>query len=126
MTIEAVLDAVDQLVPNAFSFEEKVAWLSALDGTVKAEIIDTHEPDEAFVYMGPYTEDMNPEDVVLLASEPYAYDLYIKYLQCQMDYFNGESKRYNNSLAAFEAAYTAFARWYHRTHLPISKKRKYW
>ena len=126
MTIQEVLDAVDQLVPNAFSFEEKVAWLSTLDGMIKAEIIDTHEGAEKVSFEGYDVRIQHIEDSVLLAPEPYAHDLYVKYLQSQMDYFNGESKRYNNSLAAFEAAYTAFARWYNKTHLPISKKRKYW
>lgn len=43
MTINEVIQAVDSLKPNSYSELEKIQWLSELDGTIKAEIIDTHE-----------------------------------------------------------------------------------
>ncbi len=125
MTIREAIEAVDALVTNVFTEREKIEWLSALDGMIKTEIIDTHEGAENVIFLG-YDPNTVEEGTVLLAPEPYARELYVTYLQSKMDYYNGESRRYNNSLAAFEAAYTAFARWYHKTHLPISKKRKYW
>lgn len=43
MTINEAIQAVDSLKPNGYSELEKIGWLSELDGTIKAEIIDTHE-----------------------------------------------------------------------------------
>lgn len=43
MTIIEAIQAVDSLKPNNYSELEKIQWLSELDGTIKAEIIDTHE-----------------------------------------------------------------------------------
>ena len=119
MTIMEALHRIDTLKPNGYSNPEKIKWLSILDGMIKAEIIDTHEGGNDIVFEG-YADD---EDLtkVLLVPSPYD-DIYIHWLEAQIDYTNGEYDKYENSNTMFNASYTAFAKYYNRLHLPLSKK----
>ena len=124
MKIIEAINAIDALKPNGFSQMEKIRWLSTLDGIIKKEILDVHEGGEEASFV-PYDE-TTAADTQLLASEPYGPDLYVKYLENQIDYYNGETEKYNNSLLMYQSAYLAFARWYSRSHRPLGQKRKYW
>lgn len=121
--IEAI-NAIDALKPNAYTQSEKIRWLSALDGMIFEEILATHEGAELTAFTG--YDDATPPETELLAQMPFGAELYVKYLENQIDYFNGETEKYNNSLTMYQAAYTNFARWYHRSHLPLARKRKFW
>ena len=118
MTIIEAINRVDTMKPNNYSQQEKMYWLSVLDGTVKAEIIDTHEGGEAISFSG-YTENTRLE-TELLIPKPYD-EIYIRYLEMQIDYANGEYGKYNNSMILFNNAYSAFERFYNREHMPISR-----
>ena len=122
MTIMDALYRIDELKPNSYSQTEKIKWLSTLDGIVKSEIIDTHEGGEGIVFNG-YDEnaDLNTE---LLIPAPYD-DIYLRWLEAQIDYTNGEYGKYNNSMAMYNTAYTSFQNYYNRTHMPIGKKFKF-
>ena len=43
MTIIEAINRIDELKPNSYTYLEKIGWLSKLDGTIKKNIIDTHE-----------------------------------------------------------------------------------
>jgi hypothetical protein len=60
----------------------------------------------------------------LLVKAPYDV-LYIRWLEAQIDYYNGEITRYNNSQQMYQTAYDTFDRHYNRTHLPKGKTLKY-
>ncbi len=122
MTIMDALYRIDELKPNSYSQPEKIKWLSSLDGVIKSEIIDTHEGGEDVVFTG-YGEDADLT-TVLLVPAPYD-DIYLRWLETQIDYTNGEYGKYNNSIAMYNAAYTAFANYYNRTHMPKGKKFKF-
>jgi hypothetical protein len=122
MTIMDALYRIDELKPNSYSQPEKIKWLSSLDGVIKSEIIDTHEGGEDVVFKG-YTEDADLT-TVLLVPAPYD-DIYLRWLEAQIDYTNGEYGKYNNSIAMYNTAYTAFANYYNRTHMPKGKKFKF-
>ena len=124
MKIIEAINAIDALKPNGYTQAEKIRWLSTLDGFLHQEIVVPHEGADELPFSA-YDEDTPPE-TELLAQEPYGRELYLKYLEAQIDYYNGETARYNNSMTMYQAAYTAFARWYNRTQLPRSQKRKYW
>ncbi len=114
MTIGEAVERCDRLKPNGYDREDKIRWLSDLDGMAVRDIISAHEgqiPD--FSGYGPDT----PEETPLLIPAPYE-DIYIKYLSTQIDFHNAEFSRYNNSAAMFQAAYIAFADAYTRTHRP--------
>ncbi len=122
MTIMDALYRIDELKPNSYTQTEKIKWLSSLDGVIKREIIDTHEGGEDVVFNGYGEEaDLTTE---LLVPAPYD-DIYLRWLESQIDYSNGEYRKYNNSIAMYNTVYTAFANYYNRTHMPIGKKFKF-
>ena len=118
MTILGAINHLDAVKPNGYKQTEKIKWLSTLDGIIKAEIIDTHEGADKVTFTG-YTENSLRQE--LLVKPPYD-DIYIKWLEAQIDYANGEYGKYNNSITLYNTAYDAFARYYNRTHMPIGNK----
>lgn len=122
MTIIEAIHYADEIKPNGYTQSEKVKWLSQVDGTVKNEIIDTHEGAEAVNFIG-YDDD-TPLDTVLLIPHPYD-EAYIRFIEAQIDYANGEIGRYNNSMAMYNTVYASFERFYNRTHMPHGQKFKY-
>ena len=121
MTIHEAITQIDALKFNTYTQSEKIKWLSVIDGIIKREIIDTHEGGDSVAFDG-YDDDTSLE-TELLAPFPYD-DLYIKWLETQIDYANAEYGKYNNSKVAYTAAYTAFDSWYNRQHMPIGKQFK--
>jgi hypothetical protein len=122
MTIMDAIFRIGELKPNSYSQSEKIKWLSTLDGIVKREIIDTHEGGEDIAFKG-YDENSDLATVLLIPA-PYD-DIYLRWLEAQIDYANGEYAKYNNSMTAYNDAYTAFQRYYNRTHMPKGKKLKF-
>lgn len=121
MTIIETINRIDILKPNTYSPETKTYWLSNLDGIVFEKIIKTHEGAEGKDFNG-YTVE-TPIDTVLLIPAPYD-DIYLKWLEAQIDYANGEYDKYNNIIVAYNDAYTEFERYYNRTHMPKGKSIK--
>lgn len=117
MKIMEAISRIDILKPNAFSEKEKIAWLSTLDGLIKKEIIDAHEGSEDVIFKG-YTGDTAVTEELLVPS-PYD-DVYLRWLEMQMDYTNGEFDKYENSVIAYNTALSAYAAAYTRRHMPRS------
>ena len=84
----------------------------SLVARIREEIVRTHEGAEAFL-AGRAQEG---EDA-LLASSPHE-SLYLFYLLARIDLMNGETARYNESAALFNAQYDAFSAAYNRAHRP--------
>ena len=122
MRIIDAIERVDALKHNAYSESDKVEWLSRVDWMIKRHIIDTHEGGEDVEFSGyNYKTDIETE---LLVPEPHD-DLYLKWIEAQIDYANGEYDKYNNSIESFRAVYDSYAKYYNRTHMPKGKKFKY-
>lgn len=122
MTIIEAVNKIDALKPNNYTTENKVAWLSTIDGIIKSEIIDTHEGGDKVTFTG---YDANtPNDTVLLVPAPYD-DIYIRWLEAQIDYNNGEYGRYSNSMTMYNSAYSNYERYYNRNNMPLGKQFKY-
>lgn len=122
MTLIEAITQIDALKPNSYSQPDKIRWLSNLDWVVKTEIIDTHEGGEGIVFGG-YDEN-TPLETELLLPNSHS-DVYMKWLEAQIDYANGEYGKYNNSTEAFNTLYAAFERYYNRTHMPKGTKIKF-
>jgi hypothetical protein len=122
MTIMDALYRIDELKPNSYSQPEKIKWLSSLDGVIKSEIIDSHEGGEDVVFDG--YDEFAELTTVLLVPAPYD-DIYLRWLDAQIDYNNGEYDKYNNSITAYNDAYNLYQRHYNRTHMPKGKKFKF-
>lgn len=120
MTIQEAIERTDELKFNTYSTAEKILWLSRLDWDIARNILDTHQGREGFGFFG-YDQDTDPE-TVLLAPQPYD-QMYLRYLESQIDYHNGENARYNVSSMLFNNQYEAYANYYKRTHLPVSHGR---
>lgn len=122
MTIREATGRVDGLKHNTYTFAEKVSWLSRLDGKIKAEVIDTHEGGEDIDFIE-YDQDTSP-DTKLLVGAPYD-EIYLRWMEAQIDYHNGEIDKYNNSIMMFQASYNEFSRHYNRTHMPKGSSMRY-
>ena len=122
MTIMGAINHIDAVKPNGYSQTEKIKWLSTLDGVVKAEVIDTHIGAEKVTFEG-YSE-TTPLTKELLIPHPYD-EVYIRWLEAQIDYANGEYGKYGNSKAMYNTSYDAYKNHYNRTHMPKGKKFKF-
>ena len=122
MTINEAIEKIDTLKHNTYTQPEKIAWLSKLDGMIKRLVIDTHEGAENITFNG-YTAD-TPTDTELLVGEPFD-EIYIKWLEAQIDYTNGEYYKYNNSVMMYNTAYEAFENYYNRNHMPLQADKRF-
>lgn len=119
MTIHETIEKADNLNPNQYSEEIKVAWLSNLDAIIFNEVVMTHlpRPESEFV---PYTiEDIDND---LLVKAPYD-ELYVAYINMKIDEANQETTRYNNSLAIFNGRLNDFKAYYNRTFVPVNENK---
>ena len=122
MTIDEAIIRADRLRPNPYTREEKIGWLSALDGMIVEEVLKIHQGAlENFSGYGPEVDG----GTVLLAQAPYDEDLYPAYLESRMDRESGETARYNVSASLFNGAYLTYLDWYNRTHTPVRKVEKF-
>lgn len=122
MKIIEAITQIDNLKHNTYSQNDKVQWLSRLDSNVKRLVIDTHEGGEEVRFSG-YTAETDP-NTVLLVEEPFD-EVYLRYLEMQIDYANGEIEKYNNSAMLYNEAWLAFQNYYNRTHMPKGHKMKF-
>lgn len=106
ITIEEAIARLDATYQNSYSRQEKENWIEELEEMIKQDIIDTHEDPEE-------------KGKELYAKGPYT-DMYLYYMQAQIDKNNGEYDRYTNHMALFNATYQEYENHYHRTHMPIS------
>ena len=122
MTIIEAINRLDALKHNTYTHVDKVRWLSRLDWMVKRHIIDTHEGGEGIEFAG-YDVD-GPMETMLLVPEPYD-EVYLRWMEAQIDYQNGEYTKYNNSVTMFNTAFEAYQNYYNRNHMPKGKKLKF-
>ena len=122
MKIIEAINRIDSLKHNTYSQNEKIAWLSRLDSMVKRLIIDTHECVENITFAG--YDDKSDMQTEMLVPAPFD-EMYLRWLEAQIDYANGEYKKYNNSILMYQTAYDAYANYYNRNHMPKGNKIKF-
>ena len=126
MTVEECINRVDSVKPNQYSIEDKVRWLSYLDGSIQKEIIDRHEKpvvaeEESTEFTG-----YSPDDLTVSLIAPFPYDeMYVAYLKAKIDEENGETARYNNTASTFNGMLMDFQKAYNREHMPKETKITY-
>lgn len=117
MTIKECIDLVDNVKPNQYSIEDKVEWLSYLEGTIINDVLKTHEGyDGSYDDFAGYSADRL--SVPLIVQNPYD-RLYTAYLKMKIDDENGETARYNNSATLFNSYLMEYRKWYNKTHMPL-------
>ena len=102
ITISEIISRLDTLRPNRFSDEIKIAWLSELDGRLHSRLLSRFENCPAA------PETYSDHSQQLLIPQPYGSDIYCFYLQSCMDRENGETGRYNQSAALYNAALDSY------------------
>lgn len=115
MTIREAMEIVNRLMPNQYGAQDKLRWLSELDGAVYEEILRQHETDVA-PFTG-YAPDVDVDGTTLLIGWPYD-EIYRWYLEMKICDCNGEITKYNNAAAKYGAYYQAFGCAYNRAHMP--------
>ena len=60
----------------------------------------------------------------LLVPAPYD-EVYLRWMEAQIDYHNGEYGKYNNAVDMFTTSFEAYQNYYNRTHMPVGKRMKY-
>ena len=123
MTIIEAINQIDAFKHNTYSQSEKTGWLSKLDGMVQKLILDTHRHGSGSAFAG--YDGNTPVDTVLLIGAPFE-QVYLRWLEAQIDYHNGEYGRYNNAISLFNTEYAAFADHYHRTHKPADTLNRFY
>lgn len=114
MTINKVIDLVDEQKPNAYGEASKKLWLDQIDRMAFREVIATHEGGaESF---DGYDEDTDG-DTELLIPDDYKM-VYIYWLYAMIDFANQEMSRYTNSMIMFNTAYGDYQAAWNRTHMP--------
>ena len=121
MTAGALIAEVDALRPNQYSAAQKLQWLQRLDGQVKLELEETHEPLPSASQTEQSGEESYTAETELRVPFPYDTELYSAYLFCQIDLHTGEISRYNQSLSLLSAAWRQAADWFNRQRLPKSR-----
>lgn len=122
MKLIDAINEIDSIKPNTYSQQEKIRWISILDGNIKKEIIDTHEGAENVTFNGyDNNTDISTE---LLVPAPYD-DIYIRWLEMQIDYANADLVKYQNSMTLYNNAYSNFEKYYNRNNMPKGKKFKF-
>lgn len=116
MTILQAIAQIDSLKHNTYTRADKIAWLSRVDETVKAVLCDTHEGTQADFEA---YDEKTPAETVLLVPPPFD-EMYLRYLEAQIDYHDGEYGRYNNAITMFNSCFADYAAHYTRTHMPLS------
>lgn len=122
MTIIEAINRLDSLKSNTYTESDKIAWLSRLDNMVKKHIIDTHEGYESVIFTG-YDEHTDTS-TELLVPEPFD-EMYLRWMEAQIDYHNGEYSKYNNAIIMFNTAYEAYQAFYNRNNMPISHGKRF-
>lgn len=110
MKIAEILARVDDEKLNQYDARVKTAWLSEVEGMVVDEILNMAEGND--IEFDGYDYDRDFEKTLLVPDR--FGDVYSNYLAAKIDYKNGEIERYNNSVAAFESSFQAFAAYYRR------------
>lgn len=90
---------VDEKKHNVFPMEDKLRWLFQAEQMVR-ELESRHGRRKELSFPEPDTE--------LLAPAPYD-QLYLRWLEAQIDYTNQEYLKYNNAMALFNTLWGEYA-----------------
>ena len=115
MTVNEIIAGVDLKEPNACTAAEKLRWLSALDGKIFAEVLQTHGGLEEDASFTPYSDGTETP----LIPFPYCEGVYTHYLIAMIAAANAETARYNQQIALYNAEYSQWWNAYHAAHAPL-------
>ena len=122
MKIREAIERIDSHKHNIYTQNDKIAWLSRLDSMVKTLIIDAHEGGETVEFTG--YDDSTDLNTKMLVPAPFD-EMYLRWLEAQIDYSNGEYGKYNNAISMYQNLWDNYVNHYRRNHMPLSTAIKY-
>ena len=69
-------------------------------------------------------DDSTDTSTELLVPAPFD-EVYLRWLEAQIDYHNGEYDKYNNAIIMFNTVFEAYQAYYTRTHMPAMRGRRF-
>lgn len=111
MTPNKAIERVNSVSTDAYSDENKLQWISELDGMVRRLV---HQEAEAEPYN--YPKDLDTE---LLVPAPFD-GIYELYIMSKIDFHNQEWGKYNNTATAFHSLFDDYKKAYIRENMPKS------
>ena len=112
MTAQDAISWVDEKKHNVYAQEDKLFWLSQVE-QMAAQLLSRcgRKQEQA---------EMAPETVL---SIPAPFDqLYLRWLEAQIDYTNQEYLKYNNAMALFASLWQEYANQVRRTNPAVSRR----
>lgn len=120
MQIKELLDSVKALRPSAYTDAELIAWINRIERMIWNSLVITHALPDGMVTELPVYDALTDNDTVLLA--PLLHDeIYQHFLIMQIDLYNGEYVKYNNSRALYNTAWMGLANWWNRNYRPVKR-----
>lgn len=113
MKLREILTTVDQIRPNAYTDAEKIAMLNTIEGRVYTDIFQKAEGFEGTFI--PFEE--GQEERELAVPVPFT-ELYIFFLMSRIDFLNGDSGRYNDTMVLLQNAWDEYAAYYRENNKP--------
>ena len=123
MKLQEAVDITDDMKPNMMKRPLKFKYLTEIEQLIHQEIVMKHEHTEQQEEMPVYTEETDPE-TVLIVPDPYSM-VYVYWLMSKIDIQNQEDARYNIDRAHFEQAYDTMSDWWTRTYMPLQTVREF-
>lgn len=117
MTLQKLLDIIDEMKPNTMTQAEKVGFISEIEGKIHTEIIMRHAHEESQETMPTYDGSTALSTEVLIDA-PY-HMVYVYWVLSKLDEQYREWDEFNNHRALFDAAYKELAEHWTSTHMPI-------
>ena len=118
MTLQEVLDFIDQLKPNMMQRSAKIRFISEIEGKIHEEILMKHVHSAEDEILPVYDNNTDGSTELLV---PRPYDMvYVYYVLTKIDQQNQEEDKENNDRIRFETAWGDFDDYYTRTHMPLT------
>lgn len=111
MTVSEAIAWLDDKKPNGYSREDKTAWIREVEFMAEKLRARYGDPEEGA-----------GEELSL----PPPYDgAYLRYMEAQIDYCNGEYGKFNNAIELFNTLWQSYAAFYCRTHPAKAVRARY-
>ena len=114
MTFREIISRVDDMIPNAFSSQVKLRWLTQLNGRIGTDVF-LMGIEEVRALPVSYPEALDSEPI---AGYPHD-ELYDLYLAAKIHYQNGDYEAYQNAMEAYNESYSNFRVWFSTVYDPV-------
>lgn len=104
MTVQEVLDLIEEVKPNAYEINAKIAWLNECESNLAMRTSGSQ------IRKIRYPDDAGRELMAPLAFEK----IYVEYLSAKIDYQDQQYQAYQNSMAVYNATETEYLKWWER------------